>query len=475
MQDYISYAVVLFVLLRIVYWNRLALSLTFPQFAAIIFPGVKSEIDNLKKILVTNNNFYRELSEKGRLKFINKCFSFMKSKRFIGMQGLSITDEMIATISGTAAQLTYGLDKSTLSFYHTIKIFPESFYSGLHERNLKGGASIGGVLFFSWKDFKDGYADDNDKYNLGLHEMAHALRLELQYGNDFDKRFANYTDNWLEIAVPEFERINQGSTSFLRDYAGTNVEEFFAVCIEHFFEVPGEFRKALPDIYNHLCFLLNIDPCNTKNNFRLDSDFANSININRDRVPIPARIKKNYKYDAWHWTSNLVVAGLFVAVPIILVVVPRTVVHVSTIVLLMAAIVIIVASFRNRFTRFGIYLYHHLILVAVTGVALPVVAMLLVANSYFHLDPEIKEIPVMESSVSRISSSQVTIEFQLYDNAYQNYRRIRTIHVPIEKDYLAKGSALILVTTQGILGYENISSRKLVYHGDTLEIPIAKY
>ena len=198
-------------------------------------------------ILENFNPFYKKLSPAGKERFIKKCFSFLFNKEFIGCEGLEVTDEMRACIAGTAAQISFGLKNSSFSYYHTIKIFPESFYSRQLDQYLKGGASTNGVLYFSWKDFKEGYSDPTDKYNLGLHEMAHSLRLQLKYSYDFDSRFADYSDRWESIALPEFEKMNQEHISFLRDYGKVNREEFFAVCVEHFFEAPENFRISLPD------------------------------------------------------------------------------------------------------------------------------------------------------------------------------------------------------------------------------------
>ena len=47
---------------------------------------------------------------------------------------------------------------------------------------------------------------------------------------------------------------------FLRKYALTNKEEFFAVAVENFFERPAAFKTALPELYSILAKLLKQDP-----------------------------------------------------------------------------------------------------------------------------------------------------------------------------------------------------------------------
>jgi Mlc titration factor MtfA (ptsG expression regulator) len=46
---------------------------------------------------------------------------------------------------------------------------------------------------------------------------------------------------------------------FLGSYAASRYEEFWAVCVEHFFERPTAFKIHLPDLYTAMCVLLNQD------------------------------------------------------------------------------------------------------------------------------------------------------------------------------------------------------------------------
>ena len=135
------------------------------------------------------------------------------------------------------------------------------------KKHLKGCTPPEGMISLSWKDLEHGFLIDNDKYNLGLHEVAHALKLSLKYAYHFDKKFASYLKTWETIGHIEFAKMKRGTPSFLRKYGGVNEHEFFAVCIEHFFEAPQEFKEKLPKIYYHLCILLNLNPLNTRQDY----------------------------------------------------------------------------------------------------------------------------------------------------------------------------------------------------------------
>ena len=55
-----------------------------------------------------------------------------------------------------------------------------------------------------------------------------------------------------------------GETNILNPYAATNCQEFWAVCIEIFFERSVGFSTQLPELYSALCTLLNQNPLTTE-------------------------------------------------------------------------------------------------------------------------------------------------------------------------------------------------------------------
>lgn len=259
--------------------------------------------------------YFKKLSPNGKAKFVSRLKSVLSSKHFEGMQGLKVDEKMKIIISGLIVQITFGLKNFDISHFTLIRIFPEQFYSRLHKQDLKGGATKTGILLLSWKDILEGIRDENDKINLGLHEIGHALKLNVIEGSKFDLQFSSYLDRWLEISKNEFWNIRTSSQSFLRAYAGSNMHEFFAVSMEHFFEAPKEFKSQLPDIYNHMCMLLNQDPINEKNDYLLATKFKDEVNADISLIPLPNKIISSGKYLAWHWTYSVMLVGIFFAFP----------------------------------------------------------------------------------------------------------------------------------------------------------------
>lgn len=216
--------------------------------------------------------YYRHLSTRGRAKFINRVHRFLTTKEFIGRDGMKVSNEIRTRIAGAAVQLTFGLDKYILSHYRSIRVYPKVFYSKLLDANLKGGTSIKGTMAFSWEDFEHGYADEHDGINLGLHEMAHALKFDVTYGNmQFDRHFQRHIEQWDRVALPAFNKLKEGRIDFFRKYGATNLDEFFSVAVEHFFEKPDEFKEKVPDLFNYLRNALGQDPTNYAADYELES------------------------------------------------------------------------------------------------------------------------------------------------------------------------------------------------------------
>lgn len=213
--------------------------------------------EELNKYLLDNFAFYHIIQIQDRRKFRNKLILFLKSKWFKGREGLEISDDMMLLVSATMAQISLGLPEFTFPKFDRIVIFPKRFYSEIIQHDLKGLTIYKtGVVLISWSDFQIGYSEPTDKLNVGIHEMSHALFLDYFHTNQRQNAYSN----WLAVAKPIFESMkNNEAPPFLRDYAKSNIHEFWAVCVEHFFEAPIQFKEQLPELYNAMVCALNQD------------------------------------------------------------------------------------------------------------------------------------------------------------------------------------------------------------------------
>jgi MtfA peptidase len=206
-------------------------------------------------------HYYKKLSFKQKAVFEKRVQRFISLKEFIPREMDEVTQEMRVLIAASAVQLTFGLPEIQLADFDKIYVYPKKYFSSVNRQYHTGEVNPRGYIAISWEAFEEGYKIPNDGYNLGLHEMAHALSLENRSSdyeeNIFDKEAYK---NWKKIADQEYMSIKNGEKSYLRKYAFSDRDEFFPVCIEYFFEKADEFKKERPDLYHALSKLLNQNP-----------------------------------------------------------------------------------------------------------------------------------------------------------------------------------------------------------------------
>lgn len=225
-------------------------------------PAYKDLTETIRFYHTTINQhipYYAKLPNSDKLRFLKRVHYFKNSKTF-HFTGMEPRPEMTVLVSAAAVQLTFGLRSYHLPFFKNIYILPDAYQTKEFNELVVGHVSVKGI-FISWKYFRLGFENDKDGVNTALHEMAHALRHQNQlkeFGIDkeFKTDFAKYTRHYGPVLIEALLH----RRSFLRSYAFTNFEEFWAVSVEAFFELPAELKKNLPKIYGALCEVLNQDP-----------------------------------------------------------------------------------------------------------------------------------------------------------------------------------------------------------------------
>jgi len=202
--------------------------------------------------------YYNQLPEELKKRFLRRAYHFRSIKNFhyVGMAELA---EIPILVSAAAVQLTLGLEKYELPFFKNIYITPDAYKTAEETETFIGHVSPDGI-YISWKYFLQGYADSTDNVNVAIHELAHALAHEYfmeETGVDADFR-TDFT-KFSEVCGPVLAKISTQKRSYLRNYAFTNFQEFWAVSVEAFFESPAALRENLPQLYASLCNVLNQD------------------------------------------------------------------------------------------------------------------------------------------------------------------------------------------------------------------------
>jgi len=199
----------------------------------------------------------------------------LAEKRFEGCGGLAMTDEIRVTIAAQAAFLL--LDRETRYFpkMRSVLVYPEAFTANVEEEqddgtviagpdDREGESWIEGSVALSWADALDGCREPHDGYNLVLHEFAHQLDAETGGENGLPRLPSREAERaWRGVFSREFEShvraVEAGRPTLLDEYGAESPAEFFAVCVECFFELGMEMKADHPELYEQLARYFHVD------------------------------------------------------------------------------------------------------------------------------------------------------------------------------------------------------------------------
>lgn len=227
-------------------------------------------------VLRRNIPYYRVLSPADREELHGHIQVFLAEKRFEGLGGLNLTDEIRVTVAGQACILLLHRDTDYYPSLLSILVYPSSFVVPTSERLDDGTVLEGaeerlgeswhrGEVVLSWDDARHGAADLYDGLNVVFHEFAHQLDDEGGV-HDGVPKLANRSRYlaWGRVFIYEYQEmlraVARRRRTFLDQYAATNPAEFFAVAVETFFEKPIQLKRRHPEMYAQLADYFKQDP-----------------------------------------------------------------------------------------------------------------------------------------------------------------------------------------------------------------------
>lgn len=222
-----------------------------------------------RALLERRVDFYRQLDEPGRQRFEDDVRIFLAEQRIDAAQGseAAVDDEIRLLIASSAATLGHGMPNFEWPRMRDIVVFPRSFDEQYRDDgenpNIAGMVHSQGPILYSARDLRLGFRR-HDGHNVGIHELAHVL--DLADGRaDGVPVGAGWSSSapWLEIVsdrLTKLRKTRKRGRSSLREYAGTNEAEFFAVAVEGFFEQPTRLRDDDPELYAMLRDYFGQDP-----------------------------------------------------------------------------------------------------------------------------------------------------------------------------------------------------------------------
>jgi Mlc titration factor MtfA (ptsG expression regulator) len=213
--------------------------------------------EHLVYVIKKHSPFYNSLSPEDQLRFCYRVKLFVMVKEFVPRGTITITDEMKVLIATSAVQITFGFGRIDLKHFRRILIYKNDYYSKITRQYHQGEVNPRyGIIVVSWSSFLRGLEDKTDGVHLGLHEMAHALKLENRINNDeFGFLNMQVLKRWNQLAKQTLSNPN----SFFRDRAYQNIHEFFAVCVECLFEKTEDFKQKEPELFFTTKSLLRLE------------------------------------------------------------------------------------------------------------------------------------------------------------------------------------------------------------------------
>ena len=231
-----------------------------------------------RKIIQTRMPYFQKMPADLQLQLKELIQVFLEEKRFIGCNGLQITDEMRVTIAAQACLLLLNRKTDMYPKLESILVYPSGFIKeqqsvhsgGVHhtERTrLIGESWEFGKVVLSWQDTLEGALIPDDGHNVVIHEFAHQLDQETGIANgapilDKDQDY----DSWSKILSEQFavlqQQAREGEPSLFDYYGATNPAEFFAVASEVFFEQSQQLYIQHPKLYQQFKLYYHVDPLN---------------------------------------------------------------------------------------------------------------------------------------------------------------------------------------------------------------------
>ncbi len=404
------------------------------------------------KYLNKHFDYFKPLSDSAKSEFITRMWNFEQSKKFITSGNITLEPEMKWLVSAAAIQLTFGLKDYMIRSHYQIVLHADAFYLPGSRLKMKGAASQAGTIHLSWPDLKQGFEVPDDRYNLGLHELSHALKMTVLGGKTFDDRLKRYYSAWSKTVKQEFLNLKHGNEHFLRKYGGTNMHEFFAVCIEHFFEVPAGMKKELPELYSSLSVLLNQDPLNAASDYRVSTAVQRKYSTFKTAVPKAKDI-------SWHWSLSLLLIGFFTTIATFIYFDTFFITTVSIIALwlgisLIAGVIHYPSVVKNNIMGIPVYIIYSLI-----GPAPIFIFCMLLANHFIPLE-EAKHIKLNAVHLEvppRFNGTVVTYQKDL--NEGKTLKHVEKVEGYYE--YELEGSTMHMMVYRGIFGYK-VKSNKYI-------------
>lgn len=196
--------------------------------------------------------FYPQLAPKAQQKFRDRIARFLLWNEFIGKnQEEKVPDDIQAVIAAQYVRMTFGWEDYLIKDFQRIVVYNHAFPSPalkqLHSSELY---TKDGVILFDVERLILSFAQPRRAYNLLFNEYTEVFQIAkptLQFPTLPE-------DIWESLA-----KIRGFNQDFILAYTGKNEVTPLQASVEHFFFDPTRFKEELPEIYEQLAKIFNVE------------------------------------------------------------------------------------------------------------------------------------------------------------------------------------------------------------------------
>jgi len=230
--------------------------------------------DDWRALLARKWPTFSQLSDDERARLEDLVKVFLVDKRWEASNGFAITDEMRVLIAAMACLLVLERNYEDFRNVDWIVVSPEAVRErgavgvGIGDVVSTGLAYSGlaqpdsGAVLVAWDAARYEARHPSRGENVVFHEFAHKLDMLDGFADGAPPMPGGlFAERWTRVCTDVYERIRAGEgDGVLRDYAGVDPAEFFAVATETFFTVPHRLAAEHDELYSLLAEYYRQDP-----------------------------------------------------------------------------------------------------------------------------------------------------------------------------------------------------------------------
>jgi Mlc titration factor MtfA (ptsG expression regulator) len=228
-----------------------------------------------REILESSLPIYSHLPATVRASLEPLVLEFLRKVRFVGCDGLVVTDEMRLVVAAQACLLIVAQRMKPYEELMSVLLYPDRFVmnqptedeAGIvtesEDDEVMGEAQATSRIVLSWRDIKEPL-EKGELCNVVLHEFAHYLDDSIERAlTDVDSRDESLK-GWHQMLTAEFEAhcdaVEADEDTLIEPDGAENLAEFFAYATEVFFDAPLDLKERHPQLYEGLKSAYGLDP-----------------------------------------------------------------------------------------------------------------------------------------------------------------------------------------------------------------------